>query len=166
MNTKLTFIFCFATIFVMPFIVPIVQASNTKCIPCNDIQHAAMLIALEKRIEDVDQDFLLELDEKARCWYEKFQNGGFFYNGWQQISEDVVARVVAEEKLKARITMLALGVRIGCEWSKENDVRKISTQMLRKWGEKLRSTATDSSDNILVVISTIEYEVNQLLLKM
>jgi len=164
MNTRMILIIGLTTIFVVPSIVSTAQGLNTKCLPCEDIQHAVRLIALEKRLTEVDQDYLLELDEKARCWYEKFQNGGFFYNGWQQISEDIVAKVADEEKLKTKIVMLTLGVKIGCEWSKENDVRRISTQMLRKWGDILRSTATESPDNILVIINTIEFEVNRLLL--
>ena len=164
MNIKRNLTFCFTAICVLPFLVSHAQGANTKCTPCEDIQHAARLIAIEKRLVEVDNDVLLELDDKARCWYAKFQKGGFFYNGWQQISEDVVARVADEEKLKARIIMLTLGVKIGCEWSKENDVRKITTPMLRTWGKKLRSTVADSPDNILVVINSIEYEVNELLL--
>jgi hypothetical protein len=147
----------------MPLMGFTAQGLNTKCIPCEDIQHAARLIVLEKHLNEANQDILLDLDKKAR-WYEKFQNGGFFYNGWQQISEDIVARVADEEKLRARILMLTLGVKIGCEWSKENDVRKISTKMLRQWGETLRATANDSPDNILATINIIKFEVNNLLL--
>jgi len=75
----------------------------------------------------------------------------------------VVAKVPDEKKLKAKVTMLALGLKIGCEWSKENDVRKISTSMLKDWGEKLSTTVTDSPNNLLVVINSIEHEVNKLL---
>ena len=164
MNIKPNLLFSFTVICVLSFMASWAQGSNTKCTSCEDIQHAANLIAIEKRLVEVDSNVLLELDDKARCWYAKFQKGGFFYNGWQQISEDVVAKVANEEKLKARIIMLTLGVKIGCEWSKENDVRKITTPMLRKWGKKLRSSVAESPDSILVVINTIEYEVNELLL--
>ena len=111
MNIKRNLTFCFTAICVLPFLVSHAQGANTKCTPCEDIQHAARLIAIEKRLVEVDNDVLLELDDKARCWYAKFQKGGFFYNGWQQISEDVVAKVAAGEKLKTRIIVSIIFLR-------------------------------------------------------
>jgi len=139
------------------------QGKTDSCLPCKDIQHAANLAAIEKRLLQANNDSLELLDNKARNWYSKFQEGGLFFDGWQEISEDVVAKVPDENKIKTKVTMLALGIKIGCEWSKENDVRKISTAMLQDWGGELRKTVTDSPDNLVVVISSIESEVDELL---
>ncbi len=130
---------------------------------CESIQHAANLAAIEKRLLQITDSSLESLDEKARGWYSKFQEGGIFFDGWQEISKDVVAKVPEENKIKAKVTMLALGIKIGCEWSKENDVRKISTEMLQEWGRKLKRTVSDSPENLVVLIISIESEVDALL---
>lgn len=140
------------------------QGQSTNCLPCEDLQHAATLAAIEKRLSQAQNNSLELLDEEAKNWYAKFQKGGLFFDGWKEISQDVVAKVPDEEKVKTKVTMLALGVRIGCEWSKENDIRKISTEMLQNWGKQLRKTVEDSPDSLLAVINTIEFEVDQLLL--
>ena len=85
-------------------------------------------------------------------------------NDWKEISDDVVQQVPEDAKLATKVTMLALGIRIGCEWSKENDVRKISTTMLKKWGKQLRKTVADAPVQIPTVITSIEAEVDSLLL--
>ena len=163
MNIKQIFILSFTAFCILPFVVSPVQGSTTNCPSCEDIQNATSLAAIEKLILAINDEPLLILDEKALRWYAKFQKGGFFYSGWQQISADVVTKVEDNEKLKAKIIMLALGVKIGCEWSKENDVRKITTQMLRGWGRQLRSSMTGTPEETLVVINSIEAEVHKLL---
>ena len=159
-NNRIAFLGSFVAFL---FLVAQVQGTEIGCLSCKDVQHAANLAAIEKRLQEINDGALQELDEEALEWYAKFQKGGMFFDGWQEISEDVVARVPDEKKIKAKVTMLALGLKIGSEWSKENDVRKISTSMLKDWGKKLSRTVSDSPDNLLVVINSIEHEVNQLL---
>jgi len=140
-----------------------VQAAAKECRPCRDVQSAANLASIEKRLRELSLNSSQNLDEEAKDWYAKFQKGGLFFDGWQEISDDVVSKIPSEKKYKIKITMLALGVKIGCEWSKENDVRKISTDMLQEWGKKIRKTTSDSPDHLIAVISSIEHEVNELL---
>ncbi len=139
------------------------HGTREDCLPCESIQHAANLAAIEKRLLQVTDSSFDALDEKALGWYAKFQEGGLFFDGWQEISEDVVAKVPEKNKIKAKVTMLALGIKIGCEWSKENAVRKITTEMLQEWGRKLKQTVSDSPENLAVVITSIESEVDALL---
>ncbi len=138
--------------------------SAKTCISCEDIQHAANLAAIEKRLLQSNPQSVEELDEEARQWFGKFQEGGMLFDGWKEISDDVVQQVPDDEKIKTKVTMLALGIRIGCEWSKENDVRKISTTMLKKWGKQLRKTVAKTPVQIPAVINAIEAEVDSLLL--
>ncbi|MCF8056208.1 MAG: hypothetical protein K9K37_06180 [Desulfocapsa sp.] len=140
------------------------NGSTENCTPCEDIQHAADLSAIEKRLLPNHLESIEEMDEEAREWFGKFQEGGLLFDGWKEISDEVVKRVPDDQKIKTKVTMLALGVRIGCEWSKENDVRKISTDMLKKWGKQLRKTVADSPVKIPTVINSIEAEVDSLLL--
>ena len=139
-------------------------ASAENCISCEDIQHASTLSSIEKRLLQSNPQSIEELDEEAREWFGKFQEGGMLFDGWKEISNDVVRQVPDDEKITTKVTMLALGIRIGCEWSKENDVRKISTTMLKKWGKVLRRTVADTPKQIPIVINSIEAEVDSLLL--
>jgi hypothetical protein len=146
------------------FLLGNVHGSTMECSSCEDIQHAVSLTSIEKRLLQSDPQSIEELDEKAREWFGKFQEGGMLFDGWKEISDDVVQQVPDEKKIKTKVTMLALGVRIGCEWSKENDVRKISTSMLKKWGKQLRKTVADAPVTIPTVINSIEAEVDSILL--
>jgi hypothetical protein len=139
------------------------QENITNCLSCKDTQHAANLAAIEKRLMQANDDSLQSMNKEARSWYSKFQEGGWLFDGWQEISDNVVAKVPQENKIKTKVTMQSLGVKIGCEWSKENAVRKISTEMLKDWGKRLRKSVSDSPDNLVVVINSIESEVNELL---
>ncbi len=104
------------------------------------------------------------LNDEERNWYEKFQEGLLFFDGWREISEDVMAKVSEEEKVQVKVTMQSLGVKIGCEWSKDNDIRKISTDMLKNWGKDLRKASKgDSSQQVMLALQSIEYEVDELL---
>jgi hypothetical protein len=139
------------------------QGTTEDYLSGNDIQHATNLAAIEKRLSQDGSNPLESLDKTERSWYSKFQEGGLLFNGWQEISEDVVAKVPDENKSNTKMTMYTLGVKIGCEWSKENDVRKISTAMLKDWGKEIRKTVANAPDKIAVVISSIESEVDNLL---
>jgi len=61
------------------------------------------------------------------------------------------------------VALEALGMKIGCEWSKDNDVRKIDNDMLRQWGTLLKKTAGQDPEQILEVIVEIEHKVDLLL---
>ncbi|HID69811.1 MAG TPA: hypothetical protein EYP35_04965 [Desulfobacterales bacterium] len=154
-------VFCFSFL----LIVDARGDSSGLCRACQDIQHAADLASIEKRLLEASNDSLEELDQEALDWYAKFQEGGILFDGWQQISEDVVEIVPEQTRIKTKISMLALGIKIGCEWSKDNDIRKISTEMLKNWGKQLRKTVADSPEQLPVIISCIESEVDDLLFK-
>ena len=142
-----------------------VAAKETKqgCFSCESVQHAAKLSIIEKHLQQSDPQTIEELNEEAREWFATFQKGGMFFDGWKEISDDVVEKVPSENKIPTKMIMLALGVRIGCEWSKDNEIRKISTEMLQKWGGQLRETVDERPDSIPHVIRYIESEVDTLL---
>ncbi len=142
-----------------------VTASQTeqRCFTCEAVQHAASLSVIEKRLQQSDPQTIEALNDEAKEWFATFQKGGMFFDGWKEISDDVVGKVPNEKKISTKIIMLALGVRIGCEWSKDNDIRKISTKMLKNWGGLLRETVDKRPGNIPHVIRDIETEVDTLL---
>lgn len=137
--------------------------TEKRCFSCEAVQHAANLSVMEKHLQQSDPQTVEELNKEAREWFAKFQEGGMFFDGWKEISSDVVSKVPDEKRISTKIAMLALGIRIGCEWSKDNDIRKISTQMLKEWGGQLRDTVEARPDKIPGVIRIIESEVDTLL---
>lgn len=114
----------------------------------NDCQHAANLSSIEKRLSIYSSMSTGKMTSEEQKWYNKFQKGGLFFDGWQDISQDVVSKVPEEEKLKTKVTMQVLGDKIGSEWCKKNDIRKISTDMLKEWGSQLRKAVASSSSQI------------------
>lgn len=161
-NTKCLYAFL-SILFVI--VVKPVAAKETKqrCFSCETVQHAANLSTIEKHLQRTDSQTIEALDEEAREWFATFQQGGMFFDGWKEISDDVVDKVPSEKKIRTKMIMVALGVRIGCEWSKDNEIRKISTKMLKEWGGQLRDTVDERPDNIPNVIRNIESEVDMLL---
>lgn len=161
-NTKC--LCAFLSIFVVLSVKSVVaEESKQRCFSCEAVQHAANLSVIEKYLQQSNPQTIEELNEEARGWFSTFQEGGMFFDGWKEISDDVVEKVPSEKKIRTKITMLALGVRIGCEWSKDNEIRRISTKMLKEWGGKLRDTVDKRPDNIPHVIRNIEAEVDTLL---
>ncbi|MEN8199340.1 MAG: hypothetical protein ABFR63_04615 [Thermodesulfobacteriota bacterium] len=160
---QLIFFFLPVTIFLM---MPLsANGSDLDGNSGEDVPSTTDLAAIEQQqVKQSSPQSVEDLDEDARAWFTKFQEGGVLFDGWKAISADLVQQVPEEQKLKTKDTMDALGVKIGCEWSKENDVRKISTKMLKKWGKQLRATVAGTPVKIPVVLSTIESEVDSLLL--
>ncbi len=54
------------------------EGSSQRCLPCEDVQHAADLAVIEEKLFLANNNSLELLDEKERDWYDTFQEGGFF----------------------------------------------------------------------------------------
>jgi len=107
----------------------------------------AMLAALPSDVRaqsaDVPYDGLSFDDAKHRLWYARFWTGkctglSFFscFSGepyWNETMRRLLAKAPAERRSALAARLLDLGRRIGHEWAKENDVRKISTDHIRTW---------------------------------
>lgn len=145
------------------FFVADADTNKAQAAELNDVQHAANLSSIEERLTKYTLMGIENLSAEERKWYNKFQKGSMFFDGWQDISNDVVAQVPEQKKVETRVTMQGLGVRIGCEWSKDNEIRKISTDMLKEWGKELRKAVASSSTHVASVIHSIEYQVDHLL---
>ncbi len=146
------------------FFIGLIGGQNSIAADSSDVQYSSRLAAIEKRLLAFDVTKVNNLNDEERNWYEKFQEGLLFFDGWREISEDVMAKVSEEEKVQVKVTMQSLGVKIGCEWSKDNDIRKISTDMLKNWGKDLRKASKgDSSQQVMLALQSIEYEVDELL---
>jgi hypothetical protein len=103
------------------------------------------------------------LSEEEKEWFATFQEGTFYVQGWQEITAEILETVKQENKKEElRRSLTNLGIRIGCEWSKKNDVRKIDTDMLSEWGSELQETAEKNPDELPIVIANIQQKVFEL----
>ncbi|WP_339138347.1 MAG: hypothetical protein WGN25_08795 [Candidatus Electrothrix sp. GW3-4] len=101
-----------------------------------------------------------QLSEDEKEWFTTFQEGTFYVQGWKEITSEILDKITQEnEKKKLRRSLDLLGIRIGCEWSKSNDIRKINTDMLEQWGSELQKTAEKNPDELPVVIADIRQKV-------
>jgi len=96
-------------------------------------------------------------------WYHVFQEGNFLINGWQDIMRDVLQVFSPEEQLRQRYQLDVLGEKIGREWARDNDVRRIDDGKLRHWGSLLRQAGRKTPEHMLATIHRIDQEVNHLL---
>jgi hypothetical protein len=106
---------------------------------------------------------VLELTPEQQKWFAVFLEGTFYARGWKEITHDILARTPVELREKQKTALMNLGIKIGLEWSKDNDVRRIDTDMLKKWGELLQESAERGPEHIDRVIVEIERNVENLL---
>ena len=104
-----------------------------------------------------------QLSEEEKEWFSTFQEGTFYVQGWKEITTEILEKIPQEnKKAELRRSLNNLGIRIGCEWSKKNDVRKIDTDMLAEWGSELQKAAEKNPDDLPIVIADIQQKVFEL----
>ncbi|MBE0585013.1 MAG: hypothetical protein IH612_14800, partial [Desulfofustis sp.] len=113
---------------------------------------------------DIGPEVLDQLSEPERQWYRRFQEGVLFFDGWSAISEELLAIFPEEEWPSRQVMMQRIGVKIGTEWAKDNDTRKIDTEMIQEWGDLLRNAFSQGKEVTLATLNTIEREVDLILL--
>jgi hypothetical protein len=84
--------------------------------------------AVNRDIQPIE-DYLL--------WINRFYQGFNLVPGWLQVIERVSSRVAVEESATVRLQLEGLGRRIGSEWAKDNQVRKLNTRMAAVWRDAL-----------------------------
>jgi len=96
-------------------------------------------------------------------WFRTFLKGNFFADGWEQIADSLLQRLSTDERAEQQRMLTELGNKIGREWCRDNAVRKIDTAMLKKWSNRLKSTANEKPHLLTEVIRNIDGEVETLL---
>jgi hypothetical protein len=104
-----------------------------------------------------------QLSAKEKAWFDTFQRGTLYAKGWRDITEELVAKAPAEFQSDLQRRLDELGMKIGREWSRSNDVRKIDSAMLRQWGDMLRQAAEAQPERIPQVVSRLDQKVVALL---
>ncbi len=108
---------------------------------------------------------LSQLTDEEKSWFLKFQNGIPFFDGWKDISKNILSSFPEEKKEKIKEHLKILGDKIGIEWAKDNSIRKIDTDMLRQWGKKLNKAVDKGFRQVAETISRVENEVDEILTK-
>lgn len=103
------------------------------------------------------------LNEEEVSWFKVFQEGNLLVDGWQKISAEILAKTPAGHRKNQEIALANLGKKIGMEWCRANDVRKVDTSMLQDWGGLLRKTAKKNPQQLAQAIATIDQELDAVL---
>lgn len=114
-------------------------------------------------IGKIDEKSLSKLSKEEQDWYKKFQDGLLFFDGWQQISNEILSGIAPEEKENAHFLLKTIGVKIGTEWCKDNSIRKIDTDQLRNWGKTLRKVREEDPKLLINTLKSIDTEVDTVL---
>ena len=103
------------------------------------------------------------MSDYERGWFFTFLKGNFFSDGWELISSEILINTLADEREEQQVRLANLGYKIGREWCKGNENRKIHTFMLRKWGRDLKNSAAKKPELLTETIQSIDQEVDELL---
>lgn len=95
-------------------------------------------------------------------WVLSFYQGNLLHqSGWQDIQTYMITAPSLELNEELHDQMGRLGVVIGSEWAKHNDIRLIDTRMLSLWGSTIQLASNfDTQQRSIEVISE---DVSQLL---
>lgn len=96
-------------------------------------------------------------------WLRKFYNGTFLVKGWRHHMEEMLKSVPSDKKEQIGCLLDDLGRKIGTEWAKDNNIRKIDTSMLKQWGDDLRAHADKGPDSLVAKIRLINDDVDNIL---
>jgi hypothetical protein len=81
-------------------------------------------------------------------WVQQFYNGNLFDQGWKKRTNEVLQGIQSEkvrDELRARLNDLSR--LIAAEWSRDNDIRRISTSDLSAYGNRLRRAKSKDGGN-------------------
>ncbi len=106
---------------------------------------------------DREAELVFEHD-KHRSWYRRFWTGrcdglSIFDRClpgspfWEGVVGDTLQRTSEGDRPRLRYRLWTLGRVVGHEWARDNDVRRIDTDDVRRWGEKL-GAASDAETAI------------------
>lgn len=109
------------------------------------------------------EEILATLTPGERKWYHRFQEGIPYFDGWKKITQAVVEKFPEHERETRLAAMQALGFKIGYEWSRDNRVRKVNTDMLKVWGRELRTAGAENHVQLAQALYKIDSEVETLL---
>lgn len=100
--------------------------------------------------------------DKHRLWYRRFWTGecapqlGFCMSGrpnWSQAVDTVAQRAAPAARAALVARACRVGVKVGAEWARENNVRRINTNDVQRYGERVQQPGDPA-----VALSEIEQQ--------
>ncbi len=104
-----------------------------------------------------------QLSGQEREWYLKFQNGNLFFDGWKTICKKILSKLPPSEEKRTSKILESMGHRIGIEWAKSNNIRRIDNNQLRDWGEQLTQAKKAGGNHLAHTVESISLEVDRIL---
>jgi rubrerythrin len=101
--------------------------------------------------------------KREREWYRKFQKGTFLIKGWQPRQKEILKTLPETEKNHAGDLLEKLGEKIGKEWAKNSQERRIDTPALQKWGKRLSQSQAEGPDALMAEIRQLDRKVDDML---
>lgn len=95
-------------------------------------------------------------DREYRKWLKAFYEGGFLVKGWTARKKELLASM--EMPGEAEKVLDELGKLIGEEWAKDNHTRRIDTDDVKRWGERLNKAQRGPDRKILAELKKIRKE--------
>ena len=96
-------------------------------------------------------------------WYKKFYEGTFLVKGWKSRMNDVLKGLSPDDKGEMGKLLETLGKKIGMEWARENNVRKIDTAQLQRWGRDLQNARSEGPKALAGQIRRLNEQVEKML---
>lgn len=118
--------------------------------------------------QGVTQDGIAFDDAKHRGWYVRFWTGSckelrvICLSGapyWSEIMQRLLVNVPGGQRDILRTRLILLGQRIGYEWAKENDVRRINNDHIKTWSSDLEANVANPEQ----AVTRIELQARALL---
>jgi hypothetical protein len=101
-------------------------------------------------------------DREYRKWMKTFYEGSFLVKGWTARKKELLASMEGQGAAAEKI-LDELGLMIGDEWAKDNRIRKIDTDDVKRWGEQLQEAKGEPDKKIIAELKKIKKEVTKTL---
>ena len=95
--------------------------------------------------------------------YRKFQKGTFLVKGWEARMKEILAAVPEQDRPQMQRFVEDLGEKIGKEWARDKQARKIDTAMLQRWGAELKEAKKAGGNRLKEKLKEIDDEVDRVL---
>ncbi len=103
------------------------------------------------------------VNRDTKKWRRSFYEGSFLIKGWNARTLEILKNVPPENTGEVQTLLDSLGEKIGHEWAKDNNSRKIDNTLLRQWGDELRTAKESKPADLIQTIKKIEKAVDQIL---
>jgi hypothetical protein len=95
--------------------------------------------------------------------FQKFLKGAFWVKGWNARVKEILQAVPEEDKVEMKKLLAELGEKIGREWARNSSVRKIDSDMLKKWGSQLKKAGAIGPPQLVKQLRELERNVNKII---